>query len=152
VSSTITILPGRDENVHQHAAIERDHVAHAAVVAVVTADQRTGPPLENPDDLALGASALLDAFDSHDDAIAVHCFVEMLVGNVNVAAGGFERTFGRHEAVAGRVRLEAADVEVHLLGQTETIAPNLNELARGNERLDVPLERRLVVLRHLEHL
>ena len=32
-----------------------------------------------------------------------------------------ERTLGHDEAVAGRVRLQPADVEVHLLGQAEAM-------------------------------
>ena len=63
-----------------------------------------------------------------------------------------ERPLGRDEAVAGRMRLQAADVEVHLFGQAETVAANLNELAGGDERFDMPLERRAVVLRDFEHL
>ena len=160
VSSTITISPGdgaaflarRHEDVHQHAAVERRDVAHAAVVAVVAADERAGAPLEDPDDPPFGAAAVLDPLDADHDAVAVHRFVERLVGNVDIAAGRLERTLRRDEAVAGRVGLQAADVEVHLFGQAESIPSNLNELAGGDERLDVPLERRLVVLRHFEHL
>ena len=145
-------LARRDDDVHQHAAIEWRDVAHAAVVAVVAADQRAVAALEHPDDAPFGAAAVLDALDADHDAVAVHRLVEMRVGNVDVAAAGFERPLRRHEPVARRVRLQAADVEVHLLGQTETIASNLNEVARGDERFDVPLERRAVVLRHFEYL
>jgi hypothetical protein len=48
--------------------------------------------------------------------------------------------------------LKAADVEVHLFGQPEPITSDLNEVAGGDERLDVPLERRAVVLGHFEYL
>ena len=44
-----------------------------------------------------------------------------------------ERTLGRDEAVAGRMRLQPADVEVHLFGQAEAMAANLNEIAGGDE-------------------
>ena len=64
----------------------------------------------------------------------------------------FERTLGRDESVAGRVRLQAADVQVHLLGQTEAVPANLNEIAGGDERLDVALERRAIVARNLQNL
>ena len=40
---------------------------------------------------------------------------------------------GADEAVAGRVRLQPADVEVHLFGQAEALAANLNEVAGGDE-------------------
>ena len=145
-------LTRRDDDVHQHAAIEWRDVAHAAVVAVVAADQRAVAALEHPDDAPFGAAALLDALDANDDAVAVHRLVEMRVGNVDVAGAGFEWTLRRYEPVTRRVRLQAADVEIHLLGQTETLASNLNEISRSDERFDVPLERRAVVLRHFEYL
>ena len=72
-------------------------------------------------------------------------------GDIDVAAG-LERPFGDDEAIAGRMRLQPADVEVHLLGQPESMTADLNELAGGDERLDVPLERRAVVARNLEQL
>ena len=81
-------LPRRDDDVHQHAAIERHDVAHAAVVAVVAADERLVGALENADDAAFGPAAVLDALDAHDDAVAVHRFVQMRAGDVDVAARG----------------------------------------------------------------
>ena len=93
----------------------------------------------------------LIALDADDDAVAVHRFVEVRPGNVDVAAR-VERTLGGDEPVAGRVRLQPADVEVHLLGQAEALAADLNEIARGDERLDVPLERRALVAGNLEDL
>ena len=146
------LLTRRDDDVHQHAAVEWRDVAHAAVVAVVAADERAVAALEHPDDAPFGAAALLDALDANDDAVAVHRLVEMRAGNVDVAGAGFEWTLRGDEAIARRVRLQAADVEVHLLGQTETLASNLNEIARSDERFDMPLERRAVVLRHFENL
>ena len=50
------------------------------------------------------------------------------------------------------MRLQPADVEVHLLGQAEAVPADVNEVARGDERLDVPLERRPLVARHFENL
>ena len=108
--------------------------------------------LEDPDDAPFGAAAVLDALDADDDAVAVHRFVEVRAGNVDVAAADSSGRSGRDEAVAGRVRLQAADVEVHLLGQAEALAANLNEIAGGDERLDVALERGALVARHLENL
>jgi hypothetical protein len=124
-----TLLAGRHEHIHQHSPVERDHVTHTGVVTVVAAHERTGPALENADDLSFGAPPILDALDPHDDAVAVHRFVKMLVGNVDIAARWLERTLRRHEPIAGWIGLQPADVQVHFFGQTETIAPNLNELA-----------------------
>ena len=66
-------LPARrNDDVHQHAAIEGHDVAHAALVAVVAADEPLVAALEDADDAALGAAAVLDPLDPHDDAVAVH--------------------------------------------------------------------------------
>ena len=73
-------------------------------------------------------------------------------GDVDVAAGRLERTLGGDEPVAGRMRLQPADVQVHLFGQAEALPANLDEIAGGDERLDVPLERRALVARDLENL
>ena len=50
------------------------------------------------------------------------------------------------------MRLQAADVEIHLLGQAEAVPANLNQVAGGDERLDVALERGALVARNLEDL
>ena len=50
------------------------------------------------------------------------------------------------------MRLQPADVEVHLLGQAEALPANLDEIARRDERLEVALERRALVARNLEQL
>src|SRR4029453_19615914 len=78
-------------------------------------------------------------------------FVEMGAGHVNVAAR-VERTLGRDEAVAGGMGLEPADIEVHLFGQAESMASNLDEIAGRDERLDVTFERRPVVAGNFEPL
>ena len=101
--------------------------------------------------LAFGAATFFNAFDAHDNAVAVHRFVEERTGNVDVAAG-VERPFGRDESIAGWMRLQPADIQIHLFGQTESMAAELNELARGDQRFDVALERRAVVARNLEQL
>ena len=125
-------LARRHEDVHQHAPIERHDVAHAVVVAVVAADDPRVGALEDADDAPFGAAAVLDPLDADDDAVAVHRLVEMRAGDVDVAAA-VERPLGRDEAVAGRVRLQPADVQVHLFGQAEALAANLNEVAGGDE-------------------
>jgi hypothetical protein len=75
----------------------------------------------------------------------------MRAGHVDVAAR-VERTLGDDEAVAGGMGLEAADEEVHLFGQAEPMASNLDEIAGGDERLDVTFERRPVVAGNFEDL
>src|SRR5581483_12357675 len=107
--------------------------------------------LEDADDAALGAAAFLDALDADDDAVAVHRFVHQLAGDVDVAAV-VERPLGGDEPVARRMRLQPADVEIHLLGQSEAVAADLNEVAGADERFDVALERRAVVARDFENL
>ena len=82
----------------------------------------------------------------------MHRFVEVRAGDVDVAAGRLERPLGHDEAVAGRVRLQAADVEIHLLGQAEALPADLDEIAGADERLEVALERGALVARDLEEL
>ena len=126
----------RNEDVHQHAAIERRHVSHAvgarcaarAVLAVVLPDNPLVAALEDADDPAFGAAAVLDPLDADDDPIAVHRLVEMRARNVNVAAS-LERPFRGHEPIPGRMRLQPPDVQIHLLGQAKPVAANLDEIA-----------------------
>ena len=117
-------LPRRHEDVHHHASIERRDIAHAVVTAVVAADDRGVGAFEDADDPSFGAPAFLDALDADDDAVAVHRFVEVRARNVDVTAG-VELTLGGDEAVAGRMRLQPADIQVHLLGQAEPVTANL---------------------------
>ena len=149
------LLSRRDDDVHQHAPIERHDVSHAVLVAIVTADERFVAALQDADDAPLGAptAVFVDdaALDPDDDPVAVHRLVEERRRNVDVAAR-LERALGRDESVAGRMRLQAADVEIHLLGQAEAVPANLNQVARGDERLDVAFERGALVARNLEDL
>src|SRR5439155_11359068 len=123
----------------------------ASVAAVVAADDQLVAPLEDADDPPLGAAAFLDSLDADDHAVAVHRFVEVWPGDVDVAAR-IERALGGDEAVSGRMRLQPADVEIHLLGQAETVPANLNEIARRDERFDVSFERSALVARNTENL
>ena len=84
--------------------------------------------LEDADDAPLGTPVVLNPLDANHDAIAVHRFVQVRRRNVDVTAR-FERTLGRDESVAGRMRLQAADVQIHLLGQTEPVPSNADEIA-----------------------
>ena len=127
-------------------------MTHAVLVAVVAADDRFIGALEDPDDAPFGAPAILDALDAHHDAIALHRFVEMGAGNVDVAARRFEQPFGRDETVTRRMGLEPADVKIHLLRQAEALAADLDQVAGGDQGFDVPFERGPVVARDLENL
>ena len=49
----------------------------------------------------------------------------MRAGDVDVAAA-VERTLGNDEAIAGRVRLQPADIQVHLFRQAEALAADLD--------------------------
>ncbi len=102
-------------------------------------------------DAALGAAAVLDPLDAHHDSIAVHRLVEVRTGNVDVTAH-LERTLGCDEPVAGRMRLQSADVQIQFFGQAEAVTADLNQVAGGNERFDVPLERGPVVAGNFEDL
>ncbi len=145
------ILSRLDDDIHQHAAIEWHDMSHAVLAPIVAADDRTVGALEDTQDAPFGASTVFETLDARDDAIAVHRFVEMRAGNINVAAG-VERTLGNHEAVPRRMRLQPAGVKVHLLGQAEPMTTDVDELAVRDERFDMPLERRLVVERNFEQL
>ena len=144
------LVTRRHEDVHQHAPIERHDVAHAGrprvasgrVVALVATDDRRAAAFKDADDASLDPPAFLDPFDARDDAIAVHRLVQMRTGDVDVAAARIERPLGNDEAVACRVRLQASDVKVHLLGQAESMPADLNQVAGCDQRLDVALERR----------
>ena len=89
------------------------------------------------------------ALDAREHAIAVHRFLDVGGRHVDVgrvAAG----LVGNHEAEAGRVHLKAADHEVHLVGQADTAALGLHELARRDERFQEAAECRAFFLRNFE--
>ena len=50
------------------------------------------------------------------------------------------------------MRLQPADIQVHLFGQAEALAADLDEIAGGDEGVDVALERGALVARHFEQL
>ena len=47
---------------------------------------------------------------------------------------------------------EPADDEIHLLGQAEAVAANLQQIARGHERLQLTLEGGALLARHAQQL
>ena len=94
---------------------------------------------------------MFDTLHSHDDSIAVNGAAKVRSGNEDVA-GVVKRPLGRDEAIAAGVRLQTADVQIHLLGQAEAMAADADEIAGRDERVDVPLERRPLLARHAEEL
>jgi len=56
--------------------------------------------------------------DAHDDAVAVHGVIQMLARDVDVAAR-IERALRGEQSRTGVVRLQASNVEVHLLGRSD---------------------------------
>ena len=121
------------------------------IITVVPTDDTFVAPLEDADDAAFDPPVVFQPFDAGDDAVAVHRFVQMRAGDVDVSAR-LERPFRRHEAVAGRMRLQPADEEVHLFRETEAMAADLNEIARSEQRFDMSLEGRPLVARDLQDL
>ena len=89
------LLAGRNEDVHQHAPVERHDIPHAAVIAVVAADDPVAAALQNADDAPFRPSALLDALDPDHHPITVHGFVQVRTGDVDIAAA-VERPLARH--------------------------------------------------------
>jgi hypothetical protein len=79
------------------------------------------PALEDTNDAALGPRLTIlievEALDANNDAVAVHCVDKMRWRDM--MSPRFERTLGGNEPIASRVSLQAADVEIHLLGQTK---------------------------------
>ena len=118
-------------------------------VEVEPADDRGVAALEDADDAALEPVLDRPTLDAREHAVAVHRFLDVAGRNVDVgrvAAG----LVGNDEAEAGRVRLQAADDEVHLVGQPDAAAFGLHELARRDERFQKAAERRAFFLRNLE--
>ena len=59
---------------------------------------------------------------------------------------------GHDEAEPAGVRREPPDDEVHLLGQAEAIAADLQQFAGGDQRLQLPLEAGALLAGHAQHL
>jgi hypothetical protein len=82
----------------------------------------------------------------------VHRLIEIAAGNIDVAVDLVERPVGHDETKPPRMCLHLADDEVHAVGETETRAAGLDELAGGGEVLEKPFERRALLARNLEPL
>ena len=142
----------RDLDVHDEAPVECHHEAQTRRVHVVAADDPRRAALEDPDDPALGPVAVLHALDARHDAVAVHGLVEVGPRDVDVAAHALERLVRHHEAEAPRVRDDAPDDQVHVVGRTVAVPADLDEVARGDQGLEPAPQGGALVLRHAQHL
>ena len=59
---------------------------------------------------------------------------------------------GHHESKTTGIGLQATDDEIHLLGQPESVAADLQEHAVADECLQLTLEAAALVARHAEEL
>ena len=120
-------------------------------VDVEAADDRGVAALEDADDAPLEPVLDRPALDAREHAIAVHRLLDVGGRHVHVgrvAAG----LVGNDEAEAGRVHLQTADDEVHLVGQPDAAAFGLDELAGRDERFQEAAECRAFFVRNLERL
>ncbi len=62
------------------------------------------------------------------------------------------RVLGHDEAESAGIGLQPPDDQVHLLRQAEPVAADLQQLAVGDERLQVTLERGALFARHAQQL
>ena len=107
--------------------------------------------LQDADDSPFGAS-LRAAFDTDDDAIAVHRLGEIGRGDVDIRALGVRvGLIGNDKAEPARVRRESSDDEVHLFRQPVSIAADLEEFTGSDERLQLSPESGALVARYTQH-
>ena len=98
------------------------------------------------------SSALsVSPLDARHDAVAVHRLGEIRGGDVDVLPLA-ARVLGDDESETAGIRGEPADDEVHLLGQAEAVAANLQQLAGVTERLQLALEGGALLARHAQDL
>ncbi len=140
-------------DVHQHALVERQHVADPRFVDLVTAHQCLVSTLENLHDSPFRAVAVPESLDAGDHTIAVHRLHEARRRHVDVrGALTAGRAFGDDEAEAAATGLQAADDEVHLVGQAVAPAAQRHQGAARHEKIELAAERHALVARHVEYL
>jgi hypothetical protein len=110
----------------EHAAVEGHDVAAKAAVLLVAAHDPLQPALEHADDPALRALGG-HALHAGHHPVAVQGLLQVDGGDVDVALA-FPAPLGHHEPVAGGVAGEPAHDEVHLRGQADPRAPDLDQL------------------------
>ncbi len=143
-------LAGRDLHVDEQPAIERHDEPAARVVDVVAADDALRSALENADDAPFGAVGVAPVLDAHDDAIAVHGLVQVVAGDEDARRAAVARGFRFDEREAAGVGRDAADDQVHPVGQAEPLPANLDERAAGHERAQPALERGPLLARNTQ--
>ena len=130
-------LAGRDEELVQHAAVERHHVAAEAPVDLVAAHDALVGALEDADDAALGPLGGA-ALDAGHDAVAVEGLAEVRRRHVEVGLALAPR-LGHDEAEPAGIAGEATHDEVHAVRQPDVSAADLDEHAVGDQ---LPQDRR----------
>ena len=81
------------------------------------------------------------ALDARDDAVAVHRLIQVAARDEDVAGHAFDRPVRDDEAEAARMGLDPADDQVHAVGQAETVAARLNQVAGLDEPLEQAFQR-----------
>ena len=138
-------------DVHDEAAIERDHETEPGPVEVESADDRRGPALQNSNDASFDP-AVADTFDTGDHPIAVHGLIQVAAGDEDVALGILERTIGDDETETAWMGRHLADDEVHAVRQPEPVPARLDERAAFYEFRQQLLEGRPLLAGQLEAL
>jgi len=105
--------------------------------------------LEDSDDPSLDAIRAMPMFDTSDDAVAVERFGQVGRGNVEMGLIGH---IGDDEPETARMGFQPADHDVHAVGKAEAVAPDLDQIAGGDECFEMPAERGSILPRHAEHL
>src|SRR5688500_12467587 len=144
-------LPRRHVHVGEHAPVEWHDITQPFVVHFETSDQAFLAALEDADNAPFEAFRRLP-LDARDDAIPVHGFAEIRCGDVDVLALATLGVLGHDESETRRIGLQLADDQIHLVGNPVAVAPNLQQLAAGGERLELAPERVAFFARHAKQL
>ena len=133
-------LPGGDVDVGEHPPVERHHVSETVAVHLEASDEAFLAALEDPDDAPFEAFRRL-ALRTRDHAVAMHGFRQVRRRNVDVLAVAAVGVLGHDEPEPAGIRGQPADDEIHLLGQAEPVAADLEQLAGRDQRFQLSLER-----------
>ena len=107
---------------------------------------------EDAQDPAFGPIAVALVLDAHDHTVAVHRLVEVVARDVDARRTVVGRRLGIDEREPAWIGRDAADHEVHPVGQAESVAANLDERAGADERTQPAPERRALLARHAQQL
>ena len=126
-------------------------IPEPGIVDFITADDRRLAALQDPDNSSFGASFSVP-LDAHDNAIAVHRFREIGRCDVDVRSRSVGVwLIGNDKAEPARVGRESADDEVHLVGQSVSIAADLEEFTCSHERFQLSSETCALIARDAQH-